>query len=148
MIHHTVPLQNLIDDYIELTDMTTFSIIFAPSGKLIVQGLRVRNRDGRTENSETLNLSKDDIFNTLTKITDSINPFGMFPQDDYFGDSYPDHGLGPEPSRSKFIIYERSKFKEAYQKGQAYSGYLKELILNHPEAMIYINPYTGTIIEK
>lgn len=134
----------LIDDYFELSDTTTFSIIFSPSGKLVIHGVRIRNRDGRTEATEIPNISMDDIFNTLTKIANPVNPFGMFLQDDYFGGSYPNYGVGPEPSRRAFVIYDRREFKRAYQQGQAYSGYLWKLI---PDA-IYINPYMGTMIEK
>ncbi|MHC4109724.1 MAG: pilus assembly FimT family protein [Planctomycetota bacterium] len=128
----------------ELTDTTTFSIIFSPSGKLVIHGVRIRNRDDRTEATEIPSISMDDTFNTLTKIADPVNPFGMFIQDDYFGGSYPDYGLGPEPSRRRFVIYDRREFKRAYQQGQAYSGYLWKLV---PD-VIYINPYTGTMIEK
>ena len=63
-----------IDEPNEVTDATSFSIIFSPSGKLVIHDVRVRNRDGKTEGTETLNKSKDDIFNTLTKITNSVNP--------------------------------------------------------------------------
>ena len=71
----------------------------------------------------------------------------MFYQDDYYGvlnNPYGDLGLGPEPSRRSFVIYDRQEFRRAYQIGQAYSGYLQRLL---PDA-IYINPYTGTMIEK
>ena len=125
-----------------LTDTTTFSIIFSPSGKLVIHGIWVRNKNGKTESTQTLTLSRDDIFNTRSRVTDPFNPFGMFVQDDYFGSTNPDIGLGPEASRSNFIIYEQQKFKEAYKNGKAYSGYLKDL------KMIYINPYTGTIIVR
>ena len=133
-----------INDYFELTDTTAFSIIFSPSGKLVIHGVRIRNRDGRTEATEIPSISMDDTFNTLTKIANPVNPIGMFIQDDYFGGSYPNHGLGPEPSRRSFIIYDRREFKRAYEKGLAYSDYLVKLV---PDA-IYINPYTGTMIEK
>ena len=128
----------------ELTDTTTFSIIFSPTGKLVIHGVRIRNRDGRTEATENPDFSSDDTFNTLTKIANPVHPVGMFIQDDYFGGSYPDYGIGPEPSRRGFVIYDRREFKQAYEKGLAYSGYLVKLM---PDA-IYINPYTGTMIEK
>jgi hypothetical protein len=128
----------------ELTDTTTFSIIFSPSGKLVIHGIRVTNRDGKTEATETPIISMDDTFNTLTKIANPVNPIGMFIQDDYFGGSYPDYGVGPEPSRRAFVIYDRREFKRAYERGRAYSEYLSKLI---PEE-IYINAYTGTMIER
>ena len=120
----------------QLRDTTTFSIIFSPSGKLVIHEVRVRNRDGKTEGTQTATVSGDDLFNTQSKVNAGI---GMFYQDDY-----PDLGLAQEPSRNSFIIYDRQKFKQAYEKGQPYTGYLVQL---RPE-MIYINPYTGTIINQ
>jgi hypothetical protein len=61
----------------------------------------------------------------------------MFIQDDY---AY--LGLGAEMSRNSFIVYDTKKFKQAYNNGNAYSGYLNQL------KPIYINPYTGTIINE
>lgn len=126
-----------IDEPNEFTDTTTFSIIFSPSGKMVIHDVRVRNRNGRTETNETANVSRDDIFNTWTKITDPLNPVGMFVQDDYV-----DEGLVQEPSRSGFVIYEKDKFQQAFDRRLPYSDYLRQVV---PQA-IYINPYTGRII--
>ncbi len=117
-----------IDEPNELRDTTTFSIIFSPSGKLVVHDVRVRNRDGKTN-------SKDDIFNTKPNVEDE--KIAMFYQDDYTN-----LGLGQEASRNSFIIYERDKFRAAFEKGRAWTDYLQNL------DAIYINPYIGTIIEK
>jgi Tfp pilus assembly protein PilE len=124
-----------------LRDTTTFSIVFSPSGKLVIHDVRARNRDGCpiTYPPPTIDNSQDDIFNTLTRITASVNPTGMFLQDDYF--TPPNNlGLGQEPSRNSFVVYDTKKFKQAYNNGTPYSGYLNQL------RPIYINPYTGTII--
>ena len=118
----------------ELTDLTSFSIIFAPSGKMVIHDVRVRNREGDYQ-PLNLNDSMDDIFNSPENIT-NFNT-GMFVQDDY-----PSLGLVQEPSRRSFVIYDSLDFKRAYEKGQAYSDYLRNLV------PIYINPYTGTMIEK
>jgi hypothetical protein len=118
----------------ELTDLTSFSIIFAPSGKMVIHDVRVRNREGDYQ-PLNLNDSMDDIFNSPENIT-NFNT-GMFVQDDY-----PSLGLLQEPSRRSLVIYDRLDFKRAYEKGQAYSDYLRNLV------PIYINPYTGTMIEK
>jgi hypothetical protein len=126
-----------IDDDWEVNDTTSFSIIFSPSGRLVIHDVRIRNRDGRTQGTETSTVSSDDVFNTLTKITNPIAPHGMFVQDDY-----PADGFDEEPSRKCFVIYERDKFKETYERGLAWSEYLKYL------KPVYINPYTGTMIEK
>ncbi len=119
---------------VDLTDLTAFSIIFSPSGKLVIHNVRTRNRDGQRDTSPTV--SYDDIFNKKAQVDTGI---GMFYQDDYAA-----LGLGQEVSRRGFIIYDRQEFKQAYEKGQAYSGYLVKLV---PEE-VYINPYTGTMIEK
>jgi type II secretory pathway pseudopilin PulG len=115
----------------ELTDTTTFSIIFSPSGKLVIHGVRVWNRN-----------NQDDVFNSQFNV--EVAKIAMFILDDYFEDMIPNLGLGPEPSRRSFIIYDRKEFKQAYERGQAYSGYLMKLV---PDK-IYVNPYTGTMIEK
>jgi hypothetical protein len=120
---------NLINEGHELTDTTAFSIIFSPSGKLVIHGIRVWNRN-----------NQDDVFNLQVNV--EVAKTAIFILDNYFEDMIPNLGLGPEPSRSSFVIYDRAKFKEAYEKGQAWSGYLVRLA---PDA-IYINPYTGTII--
>ena len=129
----------------ELTDLTAFSIVFSPSGRLVIHAVRVRNRDAMPKlvpPDIMLDNSNDDIFNTVARVTDPVNPHGMFIQDDYYEGTIPDYGLGPEPSRSRFIIYETEKFNQAYQAGQAYSGYLYSVI----DKVIYLNPYSGTII--
>ena len=118
---------------VDITDTTTFSIIFSPSGKLVIHDVRVRNRDGdyRPINPDD---SMDDIFNSPVNI--DIHNTGMFVQDDYA------HlGLGTEPSRNRFIIYDKSEFNKV-DENRRWSDYLKYLEL------IYINPYTGTMIKK
>lgn len=134
-----------IDSDIELTDTTAFSIIFSPSGKLVIHGVRTRNRNGCpiwVGPGIILDNSQDDIFNTLSRITDSVNPTGMFLQDDYFAtSSNPDYGLGPEPSRNSFYIYETKKLKQVPYNNR-FDGYLKTL------KPVYISPYTGTIIDE
>ncbi len=119
----------------EVSDTTSFSIIFSPAGKLVIHEVRVRNKDGETATSGTL--SNDDIFNRISQIDAGI---GMFLQDDYYTGT-PNFGLGPEPSRNSFIIYDRKVF-EKLNPATRYSNYLKDL------DVIYINPYTGTIINK
>jgi prepilin-type N-terminal cleavage/methylation domain-containing protein len=114
-----------------LRDTTAFSIVFSPSGKLVIHGVRVRNRNGQTSDS-----SNDDIFNTANNV---VNGNAMFYQDDYWV-APSNLGFGPEPSRNSFYIYETKKFKQAYKSGVPYSGYLNQL------KPAYVNPYTGTIV--
>ncbi|MFZ0033669.1 MAG: hypothetical protein WAK60_01600 [Sedimentisphaerales bacterium] len=117
-----------------LIDKTTFSIIFSPSGKLIIHPVQTRNRNG--ESSGTA--SKDDIFNTWDSITDSTAPHGMFLQD--YGTTSSDYPR-KESSRNSFIIYDRTIF-EKLNPNSRYGDYLKDL------QVIYINPYTGTMINR
>jgi type II secretory pathway pseudopilin PulG len=122
-----------------LRDMTSFSIIFSPAGKLVIRDVRVRNRDGTTEGTETVDVSSDDTFNTLTKISNPVDPVGMFVQDDY-----PGLGYGREASRDSFVIYDRTEFAKAYGRGRPWSGYL----WRPARERTYINHYTGTLISR
>lgn len=136
---------DMIDDYWEIRDATTFSIIFSPSGKLVIHEVRVRNKDGLRDSPSTSTLSSDDIFNKIASVVDGI---GMFFQDDYDGslaNGYGNLGLGPESSRNRFIIYETEKFKQAHYMHRAWTDYLSRAAA---EGMICINPYTGTIIKR
>lgn len=128
----------------QLTDTTTFSIIFSPSGKLVVRNVRVRNRDGQRDTSaNVLNTSNDDVFNKKDSVDDPLRP-GMFYQDDYIGDGsnvYPNLGLGEERSRTSFKIYDVKEFEKAYRAGTPVSGYLVAL------PTVFINSYTGRTIK-
>ena len=139
----------LTDQFInmDLIDTTSFSIVFSPSGKLVIHKVYTRNRKGIPDSmGQVGSVSYDDVFNKKVRVEAG---FAMFYQDDYFDAWWSAHpgldlGLGPESSRGSFVIYDREKFRQAFQKGQPYSGYLGSLV---PE-IIYINPYTGTMIEK
>ncbi len=129
--------QNLGPDgkNIYITDTSTFSIIFSPTGKLIIHDVRVRNKDGiyQPDNTITTKRSEDDIFNSLENIKNL--GVGMFVQDDYA-----QLGLGAEPSRNRIIIYDKIQFDKLDARGRF--DYLSTL------EPIYINPYTGTIISS
>jgi Tfp pilus assembly protein FimT len=142
---------SLINDPNELSDTTTFSIIFSPSGKLAIHGVRVRNRDGFVDSMNNTDVSYDDVFNKKQQVDRRYNGFdrydnppgaGMFYQDDYYGLAWPGLGLGPEPSRNSFIICDRDKFRKAYNNGRAWT----DCLLQIATARIYINSYTGTMI--
>jgi len=120
-----------IDDEDKVTDKTTFSIVFSPAGKMVIHDVRTRNRDGETNNT-----SEDDIFNTETNV--QVNKIGMFVQD--YRDGSGNHPQ-EELSKNSFRIYDRNLF-EKVDVNRRYSDYLE-----HLEA-IYINPYTGTMIER
>jgi prepilin-type N-terminal cleavage/methylation domain-containing protein len=130
----------------EFCDTTTFSVIFSPTGKLIIQDVRVRNKNGVTNNT-----SYDETFNVESNVT-AANPIGMFIQDDY---TYPTSftvagstfgvGLHKEQSRSSFVICDKEKLKNAKSNTGAvdrWFSYLKNL------PVVHINQYTGTMIEK
>ncbi len=133
------PLQGSnLDDQNYITDTTSFSIVFSPSGRLVVHEVRVRNRDGKKRPTSKTD-SMDSVFNGEDNIRD--NNIGMFIQDDY---GY--LGLGAEWSRKRFVIYDRAELKSVLQSATPwrYAEYLDRL----RESMIYINPYTGTLINK
>ncbi|MCD4832011.1 MAG: prepilin-type N-terminal cleavage/methylation domain-containing protein [Anaerohalosphaeraceae bacterium] len=109
----------------DMTAETSFSIVFSPSGKLVMTTAQMRNKDGKTTNG-----SNDTIFNTRDNIS-SNPPVGMFVQDD-----------SEELSRRELMIYSRKEFAKFYNSGTAYSSYLINLKTRR------VNPYTGTIIDK
>jgi prepilin-type N-terminal cleavage/methylation domain-containing protein len=130
-----IDLDNEISTTEDFNDTTTFSIVFSPSGKMVIHAVRVKNRDGTPKWPGYLDNSQDDIFNTKTKVENGI---GMFVQDDY-----PGLGFDEEPSRNSFIIYDKTIF-EKLNPNSRYNDYLEDLA----SQKIYINPYTGTMIEK
>lgn len=119
----------------QFTDTTTFSIIFSPSGTLVIHDVRVRNKDGVYQpdnDGGTDKVSMDDIFNSPYNIANY--QIGMFIQDDYAA-----LGLVQETSRREFVIYDKDELGKAGA-GNRWSGYLVGL------KVIHINPYTGRII--
>ena len=118
---------------IYLTDTSSFSIVFSPSGKLIIRDVRVRNRDGIYQPNNALSdkVSMDSIFNSPDNIAN--HGVGMFIQDDYA-----ELGLGAESSRNRFVIYDKIRFDKLDAENRF--NYLSSLEL------VYINPYTGMII--
>jgi len=142
-----------INDAAELWDATTFSIVFSPSGRLVTHTVKVWNKDGAPYNDNT---STDIIFNTKTNVEGAIagtvpgpgDPEtyeGMFYEDvDTPAATRPVPGIGQESSRKSFVIFDRRAF-EKVPASNRWSDFFKE-IKKHEE--LYINPYTGTIIEN
>jgi hypothetical protein len=116
-----------------IRDTSCFSIVFSPSGKLITRAVRVRNKEGiyQPDNGASGRISTDDVFNSPINIT--THGVGRFIQDDYA-----ELGLGAEPSRNAIVIYNKKHFDKL--SAQERFNYL------HSLTMIYINPYTGTMI--
>jgi len=130
-------ITNDLDDLIverTMTDTSAFSIVFSPAGKLVIHDIRVRNKKGDYRSPDPNASGNDNVFNSYKNIKD--NNTGQFVQDDYA-----DLGLGGEQSRSKFYIYDRGIFEKMTDKTQR-MNYLNEL------KFIYVNPYTGALIEK
>lgn len=120
-----------------LRDMTSFSIIFSPSGRLVVHEVRVWNRHGRRANESTQ--STDEVFNTPAQV---INPAvrAMFCQDEF----PPETGLGPEFSRTNFVVFDRATLRDAYKRKVPWTGYLQGL----SSQRVYVSPYTGSLISS
>ncbi|UCC98783.1 MAG: hypothetical protein JSW66_02590 [Phycisphaerales bacterium] len=114
-------------------DIDSFSVVFSPSGKLVIRPVRIRNRDGvyQPDNTVANKASLDDVFNSPENIANS--GVGMFVQDDYA-----ELGLGAEPSRNRFVVYDRTEFDKLNARGRF--DYLNRL------EPVHINPYTGTMI--
>ncbi|NQV34193.1 MAG: prepilin-type N-terminal cleavage/methylation domain-containing protein [Phycisphaeraceae bacterium] len=127
----------LLDEISELWDVTTFSMVFSPQGHLVVHGVRVRNNTGKMDSDTSL--SQDDVFNTLGQVQAGV---AQFCQDDYFDEDGSDvvSGVGPEASRLSLVIYETAPLMEAFNRGVAWSGYLR---LSQRR---YGNRYTGALI--
>ncbi len=119
-----------IDTPDELRDTTTFSVVFSPTGQLVIHEVRVRNRWGR-RNSE----SPDDVFNIMPQVESGT---GMFIQDEEPPTLAPP-GFGAEMSRNCFVIYEKKRL-EAAPPSARWTTYL------HGLDMIYINPHTGELV--
>ncbi len=115
-----VTLDDDIDENDELIDVTTFSVLFSPSGKLVIHTHKVEKV------SDT-----DDIFNSASNIE---NGMGMFLQDK-------ESSIQPinEISRRGFYLYDREEFKKVSD-DERWSKYLRKLDL------VNINTYTGRII--
>ncbi len=137
----TIKLDGDINDPKELQDTTTFAIIFSPSGKLVINEIRCRNKDGWYITSGD---STDEIFNK-DEFVEAIEVNGRYVKNRamFFQDDYPPMGLGQEISRRRFIIYEKDKFKQVYENGSACTDYLEDL---WDTKQIYVNPYTGQLI--
>jgi len=131
-----------LDTPAELSDATTFSIVFSPSGKLVIQDVQVRNRNGYVDSRSNTSVSADDIFNKKAQVDAGV---GMFYQDDYFTaawSAYPNLGLGLEASCTSFVLYDRQAFRRAYEKKKAWTDYLRGL----SAGAVYVSPYTGDLI--
>jgi prepilin-type N-terminal cleavage/methylation domain-containing protein len=128
-----------VDRTDEVNDVTSFSVLFSPTGQLVTHEVRIRNRDGKS--AKQTPPSQDDVFNTESQVLqkDALARRGMFLQDDY-----PQRGLGPESSRRSFVIYRTRDFEQAFRAGRAYTGYLASLA----PKVLYLAPLNGAITRR
>ncbi len=131
-----------VDELQELRDTMTFSVVFSPSGKLVIRNVRVRNRDGADKNEPESQQSMDDIFNTEQRIMHLTRPMGMFLQDEDYSEL--EQGLGEEKSRTRFMIVEKDRLM-SMDTQLRYSEYLEEL---QQTQTLYVSSYTGRFIQK
>jgi prepilin-type N-terminal cleavage/methylation domain-containing protein len=131
-----------IDESFELSDVTTFSIVFSPSGNVLVYGLRVGNRNGIRETVDhAAKTSDDSVFNKRQEVESDQHP-AMFLQDDYFEENdQPELGFGPENSRTDLVIYDRELFQQAFVQGRAWTDYLADV------KPLYVGRNTATLFE-
>jgi len=128
----------------EFNDATAFSVVFSPSGKLVVHDVQVRNRDGVYQPDNTAGgadkSSDDQVFNSPANIC--ALDVGRFIQDDYLT-----WGLEKESSCTSFVIYERGAWREAFQQSDVTvrSEYLDSLI---QRKTVYVSPYGGRLISS
>jgi hypothetical protein len=136
----------------QLWDATTFSIVFSPSGRLVAHDVCVWNMEGKTNDTGV-----DMVFNTFDNVSGAIKCTPPMPLNQTWkGIFYQDKekimpdGWQPfpqEPSRKNLVVYDRRAMKKTPANAR-WSGYLKDLATGDNSQTLYINPYTGTIIEN
>jgi hypothetical protein len=130
-----------IDERAELADLTTFSLVFSPSGKLVVHPVRTVNRDGVFPSGPPgvpPATSRDPVFNLAPVI---INPdgYGLLLQDDYA-----EWGLAEETSRTSLRLYDRRIVRRDFPKQPM--GWSRALAGTAVDPNLYVSPYSGSLI--
>ncbi len=130
---------NLLDEPAEMTNATTFSIVFNQSGKFVIFPVQVRNKDGKryTENPP----STDKIFNTKAQVDLGA---AMFTQDE---DDYLIYGLTKENSVSGFRIYDKRELAKAQAITPPKPWTAVPTGLSNLDTE-FVNPYTGELVKK
>lgn len=124
-----------IDDPSKIDDLTKFSIIFSPSGNLVIKDIRAL--PGKPDPTVP-GKNDDNIFNYSSNTTVDY----MFEADRSASDS--------ELSRNSFLVINRKELNEIDL------DQIWETLIEDPqnlgqidnEKVLYINPYTGTIINS
>jgi type II secretory pathway pseudopilin PulG len=117
-------------------DMTTFTILFSPSGQVVIDTVRVRGVGGKAGGEQRA--SSDRVFNTPAEIeTLELSP-PVFLMDDNRPGRY------EEFSRDRLYILERGRLEKALALDSAWEGYLRDAVAPRP---IYVSPFSGQLIE-
>jgi hypothetical protein len=119
-----------------LAECATFSIVFSPTGRLVLHEVRVRQRhpDFIVATVDAF----DEIFNHQNRFFAGDS---MFMQDDYFVAGSP-FRYGPEMSRNCFVIYDKKRL-EAIPPTTRWTDYFQQLARLEK---VYVNPHTGELV--
>lgn len=121
-----------------LSECSTFSVVFSPTGRLLLHEVRVRQK-----HLDVLIGAVDCFDNVFNDQNRFFANDAMFMQDDYFQATSP-FRYGPETSRNCFVIYDKKQF-EAVPPAQRWTGYLQQLANLDT---LYINPHTGELVNN
>ena len=119
----------------QLRDITTFSVVYSPSGQLSVIPVHTRNKDGESENQANAGNTFDRIFSGSQRV---IAGDAMFPQDENIG-----LGIDQEDSRLMFYIYDRNLFKTINTESR-WTDFFQN---TENTTQLYINEYTGELMK-
>ncbi len=147
-------LDNDFDNYYQtdnsgIHDATTFSFVFAPSGRLVFRLVRLKSRNVLGPNFDQvmnieINVDQSGRPNNITNIP--VNSGLLYDDGDHQVSGNwvePVPWCRPEPSTGGFIIYEVEKMKSIDSPLLRYEQYV-ERDLNE----LLVNAYTGEIIES
>jgi prepilin-type N-terminal cleavage/methylation domain-containing protein len=130
--------QTNVSENSSITDITSFSVIFDSSGKLVKVKCRMRNRHGkfRPNDGGAEGDSNDKMFNSEANVEAGIAEF--------IQDDYADLGLGGELSRVQFKIFDAMKYKELGTSQKRFE-YLND---DDDDGLpyVYVNQYTGKLM--
>jgi prepilin-type N-terminal cleavage/methylation domain-containing protein len=131
----------LIDTALGFVDLSTFSIVFSPQGKLTNHLVRIRNFDALVDGSPdgVIDSTIDTIFSTVDNVEAER---AMFYQDDYPNPDIAGStnlGLQEENSAQSFYVYSKSELN-TIPANFRWTNYIKALNSE------YISPYTGELV--
>ena len=120
------------DDYLDcLKAATTFSVIFSPTGQLVVRSVEVQNDD------------KTNIFGTLNKT--SISPTALSAKLLVYDIDGSAPWCAEEPTTIGLYIYDQAALADVDEENR-YTDFIKNHVSSDAVDYLLINTYTGTII--